>query len=231
MVENVGPIQLAMRLLIPAGSLLLELAEIREMIGLFDPAALSYKWQHSDRELDQLCAEIQKLIQHEERRALGLGRFAVLPWRFSKHSFFLSLQRLHLLVVVATCLHVAILAAAIGLTCYYFAGIALFRYPDFDGALNLNVAKSLLDGHGYRSFYDEWVPFFPETNAPFVFPAAVSLAVFGASPLGAQFVNLVYLGALLVLTYVLVARLTSPLAGVIAVFVVLQTPGLSARHQ
>ena len=53
MVENVGPIQLAMRLLIPAGSLLLELAEIREMIGLFDPAALSYKWQHRDRELAQ----------------------------------------------------------------------------------------------------------------------------------------------------------------------------------
>ena len=55
LVENVGPIQLAMRLLIPAGSLLLELAEIREIIGPFDPAALSYPWQHSDPELDQLC--------------------------------------------------------------------------------------------------------------------------------------------------------------------------------
>lgn len=68
LVESVGPIQLAIRLLIPAGSRLLELAEIREMIGPFDPAALSYKWQHSDPGLDRLCAEIQKLIQREERR-------------------------------------------------------------------------------------------------------------------------------------------------------------------
>jgi len=68
LVENVSPIQLAMRLLIPAGSLLLELPDIREIIGPFDRAALTYKWQHGDREIDQLCAEIQTLIQREERR-------------------------------------------------------------------------------------------------------------------------------------------------------------------
>ena len=68
LVENVGPIQLAMRLLIPAGSRLLELPEIRELAGPFDPAALSHQWRHRDPKLDQLCADIQKLIQHEERR-------------------------------------------------------------------------------------------------------------------------------------------------------------------
>ena len=68
LVENVGPIQLAMRLLIPAGSRLLELTEIQHMVGPFDPAALSYKWQHSDPSLDRLCAGIQKLIQREERQ-------------------------------------------------------------------------------------------------------------------------------------------------------------------
>ena len=40
---------------------------IREMIGPFDPAALSYKWRHSDPGLDRLCGEIQKLIQRQER--------------------------------------------------------------------------------------------------------------------------------------------------------------------
>ena len=93
MVENVGPIQLAMRLLIPAGSLLLELAEIREMIGLFDPAALSYKWQHSDRELDQLCAEIQKLIQHEERRKASRSEIFSKIWELAHgqpHDFHLA---------------------------------------------------------------------------------------------------------------------------------------------
>jgi len=68
MVENVAPIQLAMRLLIPAGSRLLKLADIRKMSGSFDREALCYKWLHSDQELDQLCSQIQKLIQREERR-------------------------------------------------------------------------------------------------------------------------------------------------------------------
>jgi hypothetical protein len=68
LVDNVGPIQLAIRLLIPAGSRLLELTEIRELAGPFDPAALSHKWRHSDPSLDELCADLQRLIQHEERR-------------------------------------------------------------------------------------------------------------------------------------------------------------------
>ncbi len=45
LVGNVAPIQLAIRLLIPEGSRLLELAETREKIGPFDPNALSYQWQ------------------------------------------------------------------------------------------------------------------------------------------------------------------------------------------
>ncbi len=68
LVENVAPIHLAMRLLVPAGSRLLDLAEIREILGPFDPAALSYKWRHSDPELDRLCTDIQQLIQREESR-------------------------------------------------------------------------------------------------------------------------------------------------------------------
>jgi radical SAM superfamily enzyme YgiQ (UPF0313 family) len=67
LVDNVGPIQLAIRLLIPAGSRLLDLPEIRELAGPFDQAALSHKWQHSDPSLDQLCADLQRLIQREER--------------------------------------------------------------------------------------------------------------------------------------------------------------------
>ena len=68
LVDNVGPIQLAIRLLIPAGSRLLELPEIRILAGPFDPAALSHKWRHSDPSLDQLCADLQQLIQGEGRR-------------------------------------------------------------------------------------------------------------------------------------------------------------------
>jgi radical SAM superfamily enzyme YgiQ (UPF0313 family) len=68
LVENVAPIQLAIRLLIPEGSRLLELAEAREKLGPFDCGALSYQWSHEDPALDELCARIQRLIPVEEHR-------------------------------------------------------------------------------------------------------------------------------------------------------------------
>ena len=68
LVDNVAPIQLAIRLLIPAGSRLLDLPAARERLGEFDSSALSYQWRHDDPELDRLCPEIQRLIQREERK-------------------------------------------------------------------------------------------------------------------------------------------------------------------
>jgi radical SAM superfamily enzyme YgiQ (UPF0313 family) len=60
LIESVAPIQLAIRLLIPAGSKLLELEDLR--VEPFDPAALSYRWQHPDPEMDRLCADLQQLV-------------------------------------------------------------------------------------------------------------------------------------------------------------------------
>jgi radical SAM superfamily enzyme YgiQ (UPF0313 family) len=65
---QVAPIQLAIRLLIPEGSLLLELQDVRGMIEPFDPRALCYPWRHEDPEVDRLCAGIQETIKREERR-------------------------------------------------------------------------------------------------------------------------------------------------------------------
>ena len=62
LVENVAPIQLAIRLLIPAGSRLLELAEVRALVEPFDEAALVYPWQHADPRVDALCDEVQSLV-------------------------------------------------------------------------------------------------------------------------------------------------------------------------
>ena len=75
LVEAVAPIQLAIRLLIPAGSLLLDLPEVRGMVGPFDPRALSYPWRHEDASMDRLCADLQKMIASEEKR--GAGRAAI----------------------------------------------------------------------------------------------------------------------------------------------------------
>ena len=61
--ENVAPIQLAIRLLIPAGSRLLDLPEVSAMIGPFDSAALVFPWKHEDARVDALAREISQLVQ------------------------------------------------------------------------------------------------------------------------------------------------------------------------
>ena len=65
---EVAPIQLAIRLLIPEGSLMLDLPEVRTMIEPFDPRGLCYPWRNRDCEMDRLSAAIQETIKREERR-------------------------------------------------------------------------------------------------------------------------------------------------------------------
>jgi hypothetical protein len=65
---QVAPIQLAIRLLIPEGSLMLELPDVRGMIEPFDPRGLCYPWRHADPGVDALCTSIQEAIKVEERR-------------------------------------------------------------------------------------------------------------------------------------------------------------------
>jgi hypothetical protein len=77
---QVAPIQLAIRLLIPEGSLLLELAEVRRMIGLFDARGLCYPWRNTDPAVDALCTEIQALIKAEEKRRAGRGEIFRKIW-------------------------------------------------------------------------------------------------------------------------------------------------------
>jgi hypothetical protein len=69
--ENVAPIQLAIRLLIPAGSRLLELPDVRAMVGPFDSAALIFPWKHEDARVDTLCREISDLVERGEKRKLS----------------------------------------------------------------------------------------------------------------------------------------------------------------
>ena len=61
LIENVAPIQLGIRLLIPAGSRLLELDDIRNTIGPFEASGLVYPWKHADARMDRLSARVQQL--------------------------------------------------------------------------------------------------------------------------------------------------------------------------
>ena len=73
LVEHVPPVQLMIRLLIPEGSRLLELQEIRAVIGPYSPASLTYPWTHRDPAVDALQRSIEGIVG----RQLAADRQAV----------------------------------------------------------------------------------------------------------------------------------------------------------
>ncbi len=68
LVHQVAPVQLALRLLIPAGSRLLELQEIRRIVDGFQPDALAHKWRHPDPSMDELAEQLLQLVDSEQKR-------------------------------------------------------------------------------------------------------------------------------------------------------------------
>ncbi|MFB3079396.1 MAG: CUAEP/CCAEP-tail radical SAM protein, partial [Lysobacterales bacterium] len=69
LVRSVAPVQLAIRLLIPPGSRLLELQAIRERVGPLDQAALVYPWSSFDPRVDELQVEVQRRVQQGAEQA------------------------------------------------------------------------------------------------------------------------------------------------------------------
>src|ERR1700683_2951822 len=72
LVENVAPIQLAIRLLIPVGSRILELDQIQRRIGAFDSAALSYPCPHGGVAVESVACDLQQIVERSEK--LGRSR-------------------------------------------------------------------------------------------------------------------------------------------------------------
>jgi len=68
LIENVAPIQLGIRLLIPEGSRLLELEEVRGMVGLFDAESLVYPWGNADARVDALSETVQSIAAEADRK-------------------------------------------------------------------------------------------------------------------------------------------------------------------
>jgi radical SAM superfamily enzyme YgiQ (UPF0313 family) len=67
LVSHVAPIQLALRLLIPRGSRLLELDEVRALVGPFDGELLVYPWRHPDPAMDDLQLAAERLVSASKR--------------------------------------------------------------------------------------------------------------------------------------------------------------------
>ncbi len=62
LVEQVAPIQLAIRLLVTSGSPLLDLPDVREVVSAFDPASLTWPWRHPDADVDALQTAVMQLV-------------------------------------------------------------------------------------------------------------------------------------------------------------------------
>jgi radical SAM superfamily enzyme YgiQ (UPF0313 family) len=81
LIEAVGPIQLAIRLLITAGSRLLELEEVRNLVGTFDAKALVYPWKHPTPAIDQLSERLQNIVAESEKLRLSRSATFDVMWR------------------------------------------------------------------------------------------------------------------------------------------------------
>jgi len=86
LIDHVSPIQLAIRLLIPAGSKLLELPEVQEIVGPFDETALVYPWRHSDPRADQLQGKIQALVGAATARGASRREIFAQVWLLAEQA-------------------------------------------------------------------------------------------------------------------------------------------------
>jgi hypothetical protein len=72
LIESVAPVQLSIRLLIPAGSFILKLDRLDDIVGDFEPGILGHPWSNPDPRVDELQQKIQSLVTRAE--ADGLSR-------------------------------------------------------------------------------------------------------------------------------------------------------------
>jgi radical SAM superfamily enzyme YgiQ (UPF0313 family) len=86
LVEAVAPIQLAIRLLIPPGSRLLELEEVRKMVSLFDAKALIYPWKNPNPAIDRMCDELQEIVASSEKSKRGRTATFEKMWQAVNHA-------------------------------------------------------------------------------------------------------------------------------------------------
>jgi radical SAM superfamily enzyme YgiQ (UPF0313 family) len=62
LVEQVSPIQYAIRLLVPQGSRMLEIPSMRRLTRAFDPVSLTYPWRHPDPRVDALQESMSSIV-------------------------------------------------------------------------------------------------------------------------------------------------------------------------
>ncbi len=80
LVGQVSPVQLAIRLLIPGGSLLLDLDEVRTLVAPFDEEALVYPWRHPDPRVDELQGVLGRMVAEASARGESWKEIFARAW-------------------------------------------------------------------------------------------------------------------------------------------------------
>jgi len=83
LVESVPPVQLTIRLLVPAGSWLLKLPGFKEKLLAFDPALLGYPWIHPDPRVDRLQQDLQAEVARCEQQGVARREVFAAIWRMA----------------------------------------------------------------------------------------------------------------------------------------------------
>ena len=83
LVESVPPVQLIIRLLIPAGSYLLRIPGFGAMIQSFDSKMLGYPWAHPDARMDVLQQALQSRVMECETQSLPRREIFAEVWRLA----------------------------------------------------------------------------------------------------------------------------------------------------
>jgi len=83
LVESVPPVQLSIRLLVPAGSRLLELPGFGDSLLPFDGKLLGYPWRHADPRVDRLQREVQALVARAEAGQVSRRDTFAAIWRMA----------------------------------------------------------------------------------------------------------------------------------------------------
>jgi radical SAM superfamily enzyme YgiQ (UPF0313 family) len=82
LVDHVDPVQYGIRLLVPPGSLLLDLPEMRVHLGELVPGDFHYRWTHPDARVDRLAEQVgaaaAAAAEHDEDPALTFDRVRAL---------------------------------------------------------------------------------------------------------------------------------------------------------
>lgn len=83
LIESVAPVQLSIRLLIPAGSYILKLDNIDAIVGDFDAGILGHPWNNPDPRVDELQQQVQSWVTKAESEGLSRPDIFLEIWRLA----------------------------------------------------------------------------------------------------------------------------------------------------